>query len=149
MAFIRIKKINTQPYAYLVETKNTSQGPRQKVKQYLGRVHEFETKNYLEREISGKNKKSFLNELANQELSRINLKKIQFCNKKFTVTKKNGKEAVIKINQGHFCSFTMQRLLNFKKSNNLNNDANKLAKHFLEAGLPITKELFVKFYQLL
>ena len=48
MAYIRTKKINNNKYAYLVENKNTPKGPRQKVIQYLGRVHEFKIEKNLE-----------------------------------------------------------------------------------------------------
>ncbi len=44
MAYIRVKKINGRDYAYLVESIKTFDGPRQKVKQYLGKVVELEKK---------------------------------------------------------------------------------------------------------
>ena len=43
MAFLRIKKVKGNEYAYLVENKWKS-GSRQKVKGYIGRVHRFDKK---------------------------------------------------------------------------------------------------------
>ncbi len=155
MTFIRIKKINNNNYAYLVETQSTSKGPRQKVKQYLGKVFELELNNQtdIKSRLENKNKKFFLRSLILNEISTLDFeanKIISFCSNKFTITnKKNKKEAIIKLNDGYLSSFTLQRLLNFKKTNNLNQDAISLAKYFLEAGINISKENFVKFYQLL
>jgi len=160
MTYIRIKKINNNNYAYLVETKNTLTGPRQKVKKYLGRVYELE-KNQpnIYSNINKTNKKSFLESLILIELSQFNFKQnkknhtnkqISFCPNNFTITKiKNNKESIIKLNEGYLASFTLQRLLNFKKTENLNQDAKSLARYFLEAGINISKENFINFYQLL
>tara|TARA_Y100000310_G_C20119393_1_gene550764 strand:+ start:52 stop:531 length:480 start_codon:yes stop_codon:yes gene_type:complete len=159
MAYIRIKKINNKNYAYLVETQKTIKGPRQKVKKYLGRVYDFEKNGFNNgSNINQKSKKKFLQELIIEELisfgfknkNRLSNKKIMFCPKNFTITKvKNNKEAVIRSNDGYIASFTLQRLLNFKRTDNLDQDANNLAKKFLEAGINISEENFIKFYQLL
>ena len=49
MAFLRVKNVNGQKYAYLVENKwykrghkGKGRGPRQKVMRYLGRVYSFD-----------------------------------------------------------------------------------------------------------
>ena len=44
--FVRKKKVKKNIYGYLVESKYTKKGSRQKVKKYLGRV--FETENTFE-----------------------------------------------------------------------------------------------------
>lgn len=161
MAYIRTKNISGNRYAYLVETTNISKGPRQKVKQYLGRIYELEKKREVsEAGLDLKNREEIVNELVISELKargfkekRDNLrhKNMIFSSKNFTLTKKNKsktkKEAIIALNEGYLCSFTLQRLINFKKSKDFNKDAYTLAKYFLEAGLNIPKELFVKFYQ--
>ncbi len=161
MTYIRIKKINDKKYAYLVETVNTKSGPRQKVKQYLGRVHFLEQKKEP-RQISEKfkDKKSILLNLVKTELESKGFKEkkdnhthksLIFHPKKFTLTRKTKskteKEAVIKLNDGYLSTFTLQRLLNFKKSKDFNKDAYNLAKCFLEAGLNISKDLFIEYYQ--
>jgi len=157
MSYIRIKKINNSPYAYLVESFNTSSGPRQKVKQYLGRVYEFEKKMGEVINSKVKNKEDLLLNLVLSELQPRGFKekrgkfcfnKIDFNPEHFTIKKKT-KNIVLAFNDGYLCDFTLQRILNFKKSNDLNHNAHQLAKYFLEAGLQISEEDFVKFYQLL
>ena len=158
MAFIRIKKISSNKYAYLVESTNTNKGPRQKVKQYLGRVHELEKNDEtnVESNYNPNTKKEILSSLILPELSsrgfsknkdKFQHKSLLFCPRELSITKKNGKEAILAVEEGYLCSYTLQRLLNFKKSKDLNSDALKLAKYFLEAGLAISEEKFVKFYQ--
>jgi len=162
MVYIRIKKIDHKPYAYLVESLKTKQGPRQKVKQYLGRVYEFEKKNVESEIINSKSKSSFLWSLVLPELLAIGFKKkskeyflknLIFDSKKLTLSKqtksKTKKDAIISLNEGYLCSFTLQRILKFKKGKDLRQDAEILAKYFLEAGINISKENFVGYYKLL
>ena len=156
MAYIRTKKISGNKYAYLVEIISTDKGPRQKVKQYLGRVHVFEkSKEVSEINLGNTNKEILLN-LIIPELKargfkgkeRLAYNKLVFNQNNLSLTKsKTKKEAIIKLNEGYLSTFTLQRILNFQKSKNLNKDAHTLAKYFLEAGLKINQELFVKFYQ--
>jgi hypothetical protein len=160
MVYIRIKKINTKPYAYLVESKNS----RQKVKKYLGRVYELEPKvlNLENKIISDRDRTNFLLQLTLRELNNLGFnskgakhccKNFMFCPKKFTLQKKTKsktvKETVIALNDGHLSSFTLQRILNFKKSKDLRSDAEVLAKYFLEAGFAISRDNFVSYYRLL
>ena len=160
MVYIRIKKINTKPYAYLVESKNS----RQKVKKYLGRVYELEPKviNLENKIIRGRDQSSFLLQLALRELNNLGFKSkgvkhhyknFTFCSKKFTLQKKTKsktvKETVIALNDGYLSSFTLQRILNFEKSKDLRADAEVLAKYFLEAGFQISHENFISYYRLL
>ena len=161
MAYIRIKKINDQKYAYLVETVNTKSGPRQKVKQYLGSVQVLEKKKeFFETNQKFNDKKEILSNLVITELKSKGFKEIKnnyvyknliFSPQKLTLKKdtkrKTEKDIVININQGYICTFTLQRLFNFKKSKDFNKAAYNLAKYFLEAGLNISKDLFIDFYQ--
>jgi len=155
MTYIRTKNINNNNYAYLVENVKTDNGPRQKVLQYLGRVHQLEKKDVVE-----VNQFCLLNNLVVSELKARGFKqkdellinkKMSYSPKSFVLTKKTNskteKDAVLKVNDGHLCSFTLQRIANFKKSKNLNADAQKLAKYFLEAGLQVSREQFVQYYQ--
>lgn len=155
MTYIRIKNISNNPYAYLVESQKTSSGPRQKVKQYLGRVYKIEKKN-----LFTVNDTDVLNNLVLSELKSRGFKEkkrsfvynnLIYSKKDFSLTKKikfeNKKEAVIKLNNGYLCSFSLQRIVNFKKTTDLNKDAHRLAKYFLQAGLEISEEDFVQFYQ--
>lgn len=156
MAYIRIKKINQQPYAYLVESKNTSSGPRQKVKQYLGRVYSLNQKKEMSpSEIKCKNSLDFLRQFVTQELKAYGFKEqnqnltkgnLSFSPENFTLKKKNNQEAILALQEGYLCSFTLQRLQNFQKTQNLDQDAYLLAEYFLEAGFRISQEQFVHFY---
>ena len=160
MAYIRTKKISGNKYAYLVEIISTDKGPRQKVKQYLGRVHDFEKNKEISEINQGNTNKEILLNLIIPELeargfkekkNNLVYKNFIFNSEKITLTKKSknktNKEAVISSEEGYLSTFTFQRILNFQKTKNLNQDAHQLAKYFLEAGLQINQELFVKFYQ--
>ncbi len=160
MAYIRIKKINNTPYAYLVESVNTSSGPRQKVKQYLGRVFSLEQKNKGSFVVSdSKNKKQLLQGLILSELEPRGFKakdnlycfdKVVFNPSSLTINKSSSnKSAVLALDNGYLCNFTLQRIIDFKKSKDFAKDGHVLAKYFLEAGLPIKEEDFVKFYQMI
>lgn len=159
MVYIRKKNINNQNYAYLVENKGTANGPRQKVKQYLGKILSLQQITTENQEITAKNHHDFLFQLISRELVKHGFtnnnnkrcyENIIFSPKELTITnKKNGKEAVIAMNDGFFCSYTLQRVHQFKKTKDLTTDAHTLAKYFLEAGLPLSREEFVQYYQLL
>lgn len=160
MSYIRLKTISSQRYAYQVEIVSTPKGPRQKVKQYLGKVYSLEPIQEPDSIILGSKKQNLLQNLVLAQLKSLGFKErdkgwffedLSFDPEDFTFIKKtktNKKQAaVLSLNQGYLSTFTLQRIINFKKSKNLNQDAQNLAKYFLEAGLPISKELFVKFYQ--
>jgi len=162
MVYIRIKKISNNHYAYLVENKNTSSGPRQKVKQYLGKVHYFEKKEVVQVPTDFKNNNDLILNLIKSHLlslgfkenkSSLSHKNISFLTDDFKLhlkTKSNSvKNAVLKLNDGYLSTFTIKRIIDFKKSEDFDKDANLLASYFLEAGLEISQENFVKFYQLL
>ena len=147
MTYIRIKKIHAKQYAYLVENISTKKGPRQKVKKYLGRV--FESENSKERdEINEKTKKKFIQKLI-KEIVKTFPKEIYFSENELRIQKKsNNKEVVLKINEGYLCGYTIQRILKFRRSQDIQKDGFTLAKHFLDAGLPISQEEFVHYYQI-
>ena len=163
MAYIRVKNISGYKYAYLVESITTSNGPRQKVKQYLGRVHDLNSKDSLkEVSITSKSIKNNILRLVLTELTAKGFKEkkglyvwknFYFSPTEFTLLKKTKtksfKSVIISSHEGYLCTFTLQRLLNFKRSKDLKQDGYDLAKYFLEAGLKVSPETFVKFYQLL
>ena len=160
MSYIRIKKINSTPYAYLVKSENTAKGPRQKVKQYLGRVYELKKQKEVENVVDcSKNKKELLSGLIANELVSLGFKekkggfhseRLHFNSSALSFKKKSSKKnVVLSLNDGYLCNFTLQRILNFKKSKDLNKDAHTLAKYFLEAGLQVSREDFVRFYELI
>jgi hypothetical protein len=161
MVYIRTKKISNNNYAYLVEIINTKKGPRQKVIQYLGRVYDLELKKDI---INQKNNQNNKNEIIlslvlpellargfNHKNDKWSFQKLTFNSKELTLTKtiknKKSKEAIISLNDGYLCTFTLQRIINFKRTKDLQKDAQSLAKYFLEAGLNISQEQFISFYQ--
>ncbi len=159
MAYIRIKKIQKQEYAYLVESVSTERGPRQKVKQYLGRIHHYFLSELIPSERNQNTKKDFLNSLLKEHLKALNFSETrnELVNEQIAVTldkcsilnTKSKKEVVLALNQGFLCQFTIHRILNFKKTPDLNKDGYALANYFQEAGLQITEEEFVQYYKLL
>ncbi|MFH1683224.1 MAG: hypothetical protein ABIA37_05510 [Candidatus Woesearchaeota archaeon] len=156
MAYIRTKKISDNLYCYLVENKQTKNGPRQKVKKYLGKAITLEAKKELDPEFNLKlEKKELLLDLIRYELLNHSFKKkddllinqkVVFNLNELKATK-GKKEVVLKLNEGFLCNFTLKRILAFKKTNDINEDALKLARYFVEAGINIPKDVFVEFYQ--
>ena len=151
MAFLRVKKIKGKEYAYLVENSWTAKGTRQKVKRYLGRVHRFKGKGSYLLDYSKNDCKGFLVELINFELSKIKARlkkeKIGFDNKKMVFIRGNKKNCVLGLNQGFMCDFTLKRILNFKKSGDIEVDSVKLAKFFIEAGFAVPQEYFIGYFE--
>ena len=98
MAYIRTKKIGKNKYAYLVEIVSTDKGPRQKVKQYLGRIHELKKNNEISEIREGNSKESILLNLIIPELksrgfkdkkNNLVYKNFIFNSEKITLTKKS------------------------------------------------------------
>ena len=163
MVYIRTKKINDNLYAYLVESFKTKKGSRQKVKQYLGRVYKIDSKNYSnDVNVRGRDRNSFLLRMILPEFLVLGFKEKNndeyiyknfiFNSKKFSLVKKTKsktlKDAIISLNNGYLCTFTLQRLIDFKKTNDIRKDAKLLAKMFLETGIEISQEDFISFYQI-
>jgi hypothetical protein len=160
MAYIRTKKISGKDYAYLVEIENTSKGPRQRVKKYLGKVLVMENSagepNSERTEITAEKKKEFLNQMAIRELKMKGFKKnnnrlekegINYSVEDLSL-RKGKKDVLLKLNEGYLSGHTLCEILNFKKSKDVNKDAVRLAKSFLNAGLLVSREEFVRYYQM-
>ena len=135
MGYIRTKYIAGNPYAYFVECK----GKKQKVKAYLGRV--FEGSISKRSSVNGKSKRKFLINFVAQISGPSSV-----VVDGLTVTK-GCKNVVLKIDDGYVCSFTLNRILRFRKSDDLEKDGKILAKYFLDAGLPVTQDEFIAYYQ--
>ena len=149
MSFLRVKKIKGHDYAYLVQNRWTSKGPRQEVKKYLGRVHYLKGRGHQTLRFSG-GKKEFLVGLVEYELDRIRgglkKEKVLFDSKKMGFVK-GKKKCVLGLNKGFMCDFTLKRVLNFKKSEDIEVDSVKLAKFFIEAGFEVPKEAFIGYFE--
>ena len=149
MGFLRVKKIKGKEYAYLVENSWTAKGPRQEVKKYLGRVYKFKGKSNLAINSEG-SKREFLVKLIESELEgikrQLGKEKIEFDREKLHFVKGN-RNCVLGLNQGLMCDFTLGRILNFKKTGDIEVDSVKLAKFFIEAGFDVPQEAFIAYFE--
>ncbi|MDO8481064.1 MAG: hypothetical protein Q7S65_04580 [Nanoarchaeota archaeon] len=162
MAFIRVKTIKGNRYAYLVENtwKKRKGASRQKVGKYLGKVVALERKGsesflgaipetkegivlaLVEHELlmHGFEKRG---ELLVQEARCFSLPLKRFLNSK-------GLEAnlVAEMNEGFLCKETLASLLRFKaKKDDEHDNAVELAKAFLETGLKVPHPFFVAYFE--
>ena len=159
MAYLRIKKIQNKEYAYLVKSIKTAKGPRQKVLRYLGKVQRHLLPEQFEKEIKRSTKKDFIGSLVQSHLNALGFSKMKsvmrkgpliFSQKDYSFrSEKSRKEHILAFEQGYLCQYTLQRLLSFTKSDDVQQDGYALARYFLEAGLRITEEEFIQFYSLL
>ncbi len=161
--FIRIKKINKQEYAYLVENKwrkNRKNKVRQKTLKYLGRVHKLEKGAKKETvtldEYNKLDPEKIILELIKLELLNHDFKQlsrfiferntfhVNLVNKKVT-DKKTKKEICLEINNNFLCSYTLRKLLNFSPKQGLTKlqIGKQLANSLESAGIIVPKEIFV------
>jgi hypothetical protein len=152
--FIRTKKIKNNDYAYLVENQWVKGRIKQKVKKYLGRVHEVKrtgndstvNKNYSKDDLL---KKIMITELLNhgfEEKKNLLKKENIIINTKNLSVKNNKKNIVLRMNEGFMCKETIKKLFKIKKEEE-NTPGLKLANSFAEAGIKPDKEIFVEAYK--
>ena len=166
MGFVRTKTIKGKKYAYIVENKWTTNGPRQKSKKYLGRVYAFPKEKiynfsnfYKNYNLEIKNSKELLQDLIKLELFNhgfiydnglwnngdciADVKKLKFLNEK-------GKNIVFSINEGLLCKPLIDKILKFKinSKEKYEKEGYELAKLLVEAGLKIEPEIFIRIYEL-
>lgn len=157
MAFIRVKKVKEWRYGYLVENKWKSKKTRQKVKQYLGRVHTLDNVVGLkfDKDIDKMRFEGAVKELVKFELMKNGfkydngvLKKgsfvVNFDERKFLNKKK---PIVFESNEGFICSFTFNKAINFKPSDTEEETGIRLAEAILEAGISLPHHVFVKLFE--
>ena len=164
--FIRTKKIKGQTYAYLVENTWKHAGSRQEVTGYLGKcitpLRQTTTQPALSPE---KTYKELIHELLKTTLLnhgfRIsssshfvlltqNSKENSTLDLQKQTVFHNNKPAILALNQGHLCEYTLTNLLRFSPSDNPEETAHNLAQALLAAGIHISTEnlviLFEKFH---
>lgn len=154
MVFFRIKKIKDKDYAYIVENHWKTNGSRQKVKGYIGRIYRFNLVNnvdfleYLKIEniqnyIENNDKNKIINDLIKWELFKFGISNQEFSIDLNNIKiQKNNKDVVFLINEGFMCSLTLKNLLKFKPSDE-QIDGYRLARAFVEAGIKVPQEIFV------
>ncbi len=158
MAFVRIKTVQRNKYAYLVENKWTNKGARQSCRKYIGRVFSLEKVSDCSERIDipkGNNKKELL-----EYILALTLKEHGFTQKesvfkhkslivdinKLEVMQKNGKPAAIALNEGILCTETLSRIITSEKSEE-ETEGYSLAKCCVEAGLSVPEKLFIALYE--
>ena len=168
MVFIRKKRIkkksrNIYEYAYLVENKwmkrprTGKRGVRQKVMGFLGRSFRFEPVHdvgffeYLnvqdvEEYVNAKEFHEIVEDLLKWEFFKHNVSEEFRVKLKEKSVLRNDKGVALEMNEGFLCNYTLGRLLN--RVVKPGEDAGYVfANAFVEAGIKIPKELFVKVYE--
>lgn len=161
--FVRTKKVKGLFYAYLVKNKWTKKGPRQKICKYLGRVNTLKP-------VLSMDFEDFCGSLDNFSPGEIVRSAVAFELYKhgFKESKKNlwksddfsvdlekakvrvgKKPAVLSINNDFLCDFTLKNLTKFKSSKDENGVAMDLAKAFVQAGIPVREDVFIRLFQLI
>lgn len=137
--FVRKKKVKKNVYGYLVESKYTKKGSRQKVKKYLGRV--FEAENKLE---------SFNNEtytgLLKEFFDSLSLPPNVFLDCKNKRILFNNKECVLQVRDGFVYSDLMKKLFKLSRKEE-DTPGQELAELLSSTGMVFSEEFFVKLYQ--
>ena len=174
MTFIHTKKrtnknSNEYTYAYLVQNKWRKKGPKQTVKQYLGRVYTYQRKkdknlrDFLNikhiKEYFKENKtKNIILDIIRLELFKHNFKQIKeniWNNQNFFVDLENlkvynanKKKICLAINEGILTDYTLNKIINSKhKKDNEIETGKVLANKFISAGISIEKEIFINLVQ--
>ena len=163
--FIRAKKIKGKDYAYLVRNKWTRKGARQKVSQYLGRMHSFPVEKEVDfftflaqnpEEYMEKNQfPAILNDLIRWELAKHGFIETDgewkkggiAIQVKYDDIIEKGKSLVLKLNEGFLCGYTLMRLRRYNPAGELEDIGYDLAERFVLAGIAIPKELFVAVFE--
>ena len=162
--FIRKKKINNKHYGYLVENVWTKQGSRQKVKAYLGKIHNLESEKDHEFRSNTTEPKALTKQLILWELEKHGFKQYPdnenqvikdfvVFNKNTAEIKERNKNVVLKLNEGYLCSHTIQLLFKELQRGRIDEEddprqrATQLAEAFTNAGIKIPQEAFIDLFQ--
>ena len=157
MAFFRIKKIKGKEYAYIVENK-WRKGSRQKVKGYLGKVYRFNLLNDVDflgyfkiadaqGYIENNEKNKIIIDLIEWELFKFGVSKGEFSVDLGDIKiQKNKKNVALLFNDGFMCNLTLKNLLEFKPEGDEETDGYRLARAFVEAGIKVPQDIFVRLF---
>ncbi len=159
MAFFRIKNIKGKEYVYIVESNWKDNSSRQKVKSYIGRVYRFTIKNdvdflqfmkikNIEAYINKNHRNKIMNDLIEWEIFKFGIDKDEFPldldNCKIL---KNNRNGAILVNDGYMCNLTLKNLLEFKPEGDEETDGYRFARAFVEAGIKIPQDVFVRLFE--
>jgi hypothetical protein len=137
--FVRRKILKGNPYGYLVENTWTDKGPRQKVVEYLGRIHDVDEKEAMD--LSSVEDADILSAVVEHEVS----EDIQVDLKKRTV-QKNGESIVLGLNGGVLCDQTLAQVFKGLHTRNESRPGIAFATALRNAGLRIDKQSFIQLY---
>lgn len=183
MTYIRLKKFKRKngkivTYAYVVQNrwkkrvrKGSKKGARQKVKDYLGKVHEFSRVgerefmshfevNDIESYFDENGRDKVIKDLIRIELLNHGFKEtgdfyvngavaVYISDKDFFIKnldKEKDRKIVIAMNEGFLCDETFNKLLNFKGEGGPKEVGLSLGNALLEAGLKVPNEIFVEMF---
>jgi hypothetical protein len=181
MTYIRVKKIGKKgknSYAYIVENrwkkrvgKGSKKGARQKVKGYLGKVHEFSRVGDREfmSHFNVKDVKAHFDEHGREKVIK-DLVRLELINHGFlengdfyasgdlavyisdkdffikNLREEKDRKMVIGMNEGFLCKETFEKLLGFKGKGDPKEVGLSLGNALLEAGLRVPNEVFVEMF---
>lgn len=153
--FVRLKKINGREYGYLVENTWTSQGPRQTVTGYIGkiirppRVHTtpFTPANGTYRDIITQILHHTLLDHGFSSDGNTYQKDRTSINLRTHTVAENGKPAVLAIDQGFLCDHTISQLLTLTHKEKPEEAMHALAHALVKAGITISTENMVTLFE--
>ncbi|MBI4151153.1 hypothetical protein HY492_03435 [Candidatus Woesearchaeota archaeon] len=156
MAFVRVKTIKGNRYAYLVENTWQTRGSRQTVKGYLGKVITPDAQPFGQPpDISALSYADAVTTLASWTLANHGFAHDQGVHSKEAVSVHlanrqvlhKTKSAVLELNEGFLCSHTLSQLLEFVGEGSREEEVGqRLANTLLEAGIAVPQETFVALF---
>ena len=163
MVFIRTKRFSSQLYGYVVENTWTPRGPRQKVTQYLGKITlqpPVTARPFPNVDIGRLSYPDALRAVLIWNLLQIEFKaqqgssahlyewnKITADTLLFTLKHADGKDAIIKRDEGYLCTIGFQHLVNFTMEENEEKTGYAFARAFVDAGLDVPRDVFVRIFE--
>ena len=183
MSYIRLKRFKRKSgkvvtYAYVVKNvwkkrvpKGSMKGARQKVKGYLGKVHDFERVSDREfmSHFNVSDVKGHFDEHGKDKVIR-DLVRVELLNHGFSetgdfyanndiavylgdkdffiknLTEEKDRKLVIAMNEGFLCKETLSKVLKFKPNGTPKEVGLALGNALLEAGIKVPNEIFVEIF---
>lgn len=156
--FIRIKKRGySGEYGYLVENYWVNGSSRQRIKMYLGKVHELKAVQDVAIDVDvSKEYLDVILALVKAELIRYGFQEkggVYFLDRLFvnlnlkTIHDSHGRKIVLKLNDGFLCDHHLNELLNCAVDSEEQVKGIKLANLLVSSGLKVKPENFVELYK--
>lgn len=172
MAYFRVKRIKGKEYGYIVQSKwrkSKKKGfkrcPKQKVKEYLGRVYKLGKEKDIDFWETIDSEQAVYLRMATKDkiihdLVRFELLRHGFVSSegrwvkddilvdigKKKIMNKLKSKCVLAINEGHLCSYRLKRLSAYDKRGDISETGYELAKLFIGCGIDIPQDVFIEYY---